>query len=454
MPTDPIRRLAEHVVSTRWDDVPAPAVEAAKVSMLDALGVGVAGSGDPWAARLAQAAAGWGSGAEASVWGTGLGLPAAGAALVNAYQLHCLEFDPLHEDAVVHALTALLPALAAQVERRGGAAGRDVLAAVVLGVDVACALGLASRSPMRFFRPATAGGFAAVAALGRLEGLDADALVSAFGILYGQVCGTLQPHAEGSPVLAMQLGFNARAALTSLDLARAGIPGPRAVLEGPYGYFPLFEGAWDAAPALDGLGRAWHVTRLAHKPFPSGRLTHGAADGLLRLRAEHGFAAGDVERVTVAVPPLVRRLVGRPDVPAPAPSYARLCLPFVAATALRRGGVDVPDFAPERLADPATHALAARVRVEDDGNADENAMVPQTVEVLLRGGRRHALRVETVLGHPDRPLSRAQHLDKLRRNGRHGARPLAPERVEQLAERVDRLETVGDVREALALLVP
>lgn len=452
---DPITRLADHVASLRYEHLSGAAVRAAKTFVLDTIGVGIAGSGEAWAPHLLACASGWGQGDESAVWGSRTRLPAPSAALVNAYQVHGMEFDCVHEGAVVHPMATALSAALAHAERRAPVGGRDLVTAVVAGVDVATSLGMAARGAFRFFRPATAGAFGAVAAAGKLAGFDLETLTNAFGIVYGHVCGTMQAHVEGSKVLGMQIGFNARGALTAVDLAGRGLVGPRDVLEGRYGYFPLFEnGEYDLGPALAALGRTWQVTQLAHKPFPSGRLTHGAVDGLGTLREAHGFGAADVAKVTVRVPPLVRRLVARPDVARPDATYARLCLPFVAATALLRGTVDVPDFAPARLVDPAVHELASRIEVVADDNPDENALVPQAVEVLLRDGARHAIQLPRVLGHPDRPLSRAQHLDKFRRCWTYGARPLDRERGERLIELVDRLETVPDVRELVALTVP
>jgi 2-methylcitrate dehydratase PrpD len=308
---------------------------------------------------------------------------------------------------------------------------------------------------MRFFRPANAGAFGAVAALGAMAGFDTRTLVDAFGIAYGHVSGTLQPHAEGSMQLGVQIGFNARGALTAVDLAAQGFAGPHEVLEGRYGYFRLFEnGEWDIAPVLKDLGRTWRITELSHKPFPSGRLTHGVVDGILRLRAQHGFTARDVGRVSARVPPLVARLVGRPDVPAPGANYARLCLPFVAATALVRNHVDVPDFRGDALTAADVHEVAKRVVVLSNGNPDENAIVPQALEIDLTDGRRLAQPLPSVIGQPTAPLSREQHLTKFRRCWTYGAEPLPEDQRERLVAAVDRLETVDDVRELIYLTVP
>ena len=236
-------------------------------------------------------------------------------------------------------MAVLLPAAMAHAERAGGVSGRDFLTAIVLGVDVGASLGIASRSGLRFFRPATAGGFAATAAVGRLMGFDAATLVNAFGALLGQLSGTMQAHAEGSPLLALQVGFNARNALVACDLAAQGLPGPQEVLEGPFGYFALFEGAHDLAPVLAQLGARWRVGEVALKPFPTGRATHGVLDGVLALQQEHGFGADDVQSVVCTVPPLTARLVGRPAPPGhePQPGPPQRSLRACLRAAGRRG---------------------------------------------------------------------------------------------------------------------
>ncbi len=470
---NPVEQLAEHVTRTRYEDLTPEAVAKTKTFVLDTFGVGVAGSWEPWAGKLAALAGTWGTGEQAPVWVHGTRLPAASAVLVNAFQVHCLEFDCVHDRAVVHPMACVLPAVMAWAGKNragknragrngsatggadGGTDGRAFLLAVALGVDVATIVGQAATGPIRFFRPATAGGFGAVAALGKLEGLDTEALVNAFGILYGQTSGTLQPHAEGSPLLPMQMGFNARAALTAVDLARAGLVGPHDVLVGQYGYFPLMEhGEFDLEPAFSKLGKEWQITRVSHKPYPSGRLTHSVIDGVLRLQQREGFAHGDVESVLARVPNLPFRLVGRPDVPDPSPNYARLCAPFTAATALVRGTVDVPDFRGERLGDPVVHDLARRVEIVEDGNPDPNAINPQTIEVRLKNGATHGIVLEQSPGHPDAALSEEQNREKFRRCWGYGAKPLPVEAGEEMIRRVAALETLDGVLRLSGLLVP
>jgi len=454
--------LAELVAGARFAALPEAAIAATKTFLLDTLGVALAGTSHPTAPGLLRTVAGWGEGGEARELFDGTRLPAGSAALINAFLIHGLEFDCVHEAAVVHPMATVASAAMAACDRRADEGrpvdGRALITALALGVDVATSLGMAARGPMRFFRPATAGAFGAVAAVSCLEGFDRKTAQGALGLVYGQISGTLQPHAEGSVLLPLQMGFNARAALNACALAAAGVPGPSDVITGAYGYLRLFENeAFELEPirALSGDpgARPWRITELSHKPFPCGRLTHGAIDGLARLQAAHGFAAGQVSAVRVIVPPLVHRLVQRPLRAAPEPNDARLCLPFVAAVQLARGRVDVPDFEGTALADPLVHELAKKVAVIADEGLGPNAVVPQRIEVVLEGGERLEVTLEQVLGHPDTPLSRAQQLDKLRRCRSHAARPLLPENIEALIAVIDDLEGQADAAHLVDLVL-
>jgi aconitate decarboxylase len=438
-------RFADHILGTRFADLPPAVVQAARVFVLDSLGVGIAGSSVEGGEGLLGVASGWGSPAVA-VWGRSARLAAPAAAFMNAWQMHNQEYDCLHEAAVVHAMAAVLPAALAAAELRGGASGAELIAALAVGVDVAAGLGLASRTGFRFFRPGTAGGFGAVAAAGRLLGLDRPALEAAFAWQLAQTSGTMQAHTEGSPILPVQIAFNARAALQSCEMATLGFAAAREVFEGPYGYLALFEGAHELEPVLAALGSDWRLADFSHKPFPAGRATHGGIEGVRALQAEHGFVAAEVARVEVMAPPLIVRLVGRPPRLDAGASYARLCMAYAVARTLQNGALDLADFRGAVLADPATHDLASRVETRDDGTTDPNALAPQTVVVHLRDGRALHWRCETMLAHPSRPLTRDQHLEKFRRCLAFSAQPLAANAETRLIETADRLEEMADVR--------
>ena len=327
---------------------------------------------------------GWGAGDEASVFARRARLPAPSAALANAYQIHNSEFDCVHEGAVVHAMTAVMPAALAHAERRGGVRGEQLVAALALGVDVACHVGAASRAPLRFFRPGTAGGFGAAAAVGKLMGFDTATLVRAMGIGVRARCAArCRPTRKARPFSGCRSGFNARNAIVACDMAARGAPERGERPRGAVRLLPaLRRGATTPRAITESLGRVWRVTELSHKPFPSGRATHGIVDGLLDLRRRVGFAAADVERVTRGRPS-ARATPRRPRRSSSGPSPAtRGSAPATSGRARSCAArVDLDDFRPAALADEATHALARRFEMDVDDNPDPNALGPVTVAV-------------------------------------------------------------------------
>ena len=437
-------RFAAHALGTRFADLPQAAVEQAALFILDSLGVGIAGSSVEGGDGLLRVASTWGQ-PEASVWGRTAKLSAPAAAFMNAWQMHNQEYDCLHEGAVVHAMASVLPAALAVAEQCGGVSGPELITAVAVGADIAAGLGLAARAGFRFFRPGTAGGFGAVAAVARLRDLDRNRLEAAFAWQLAQASGTMQAHTEGSPMLPVQIAFNARAAVQSCELAALDFAPAHAVFEGPYGYLALFEGAFELDTVFDSLGRDWRISEFSHKPFPAGRATHGGIEGVMALQTEHGFAWQDVSRVIVNAPPLIVRLVGRPLPSTPSATIARLCMGYAVAKVLQHGRLDLSDFRGEALNDPATHALAVRVETQDDSNPDPNALAPQTVAVHLKDGTTLTWRCDTMLANPARRLTRDQRLAKFHRCCAFAHDALAPGAADRLVEAAERLQEVDDV---------
>jgi aconitate decarboxylase len=435
-----VDKIVAHLARVTAGALPNEARSAAKTFIADTLAVGVAGARAPWRAQVLDMARG-GAG-EATVWASGgERLPLAAASMLNAFQVHAQEFDPVHEGAVVHPMAAVLACTLGWAETHGSVSGDALIRAVIAGVDVATTLGLCSRAPMRFFRPANCGGFGATAALALLAGLDETQARDALGIYYCQCAGTMQAHIEASPQLAMQMGFTARNAVAAIELARRGMPGPRAPISGQFGYLVLFDGEADPAPFTE-LGRTWRICELSHKPFPTGRATHGGIDGLQRLIGEHGISAPQVRAGRFMVPPLTHRLVGRRPAPDMTVAYARLCLSYCGAVCLRRGTVGLDDFLPTALADADTLALATSFSVVADSNRDPNALAPIRVELDLAGGRTVGCDVAQILGSPARPLSPADALAKF--TGCGGPRALW--------DTVMTLDSAGEINSLVSLL--
>ncbi|AZR93719.1 MmgE/PrpD family protein 1 [Bordetella trematum] len=443
-----IDTLINHLLQLRYEDLPPAATDAAKTFILDAIGVGLSGSRHPRMPALRQAARALGNGTEATVWASGERLPLASAAMLNAYQVFNQEFDAIHDRAVVHAFACIVPAAIGYAEREGGINGRQLITAITAGLDFAIYVALAQRAPMRFFRPAMCGGLGATATLCKLADQDEETTRNALGLAYSHLSGTMQAHIEGSPAVGLQVGLNARAAVTAFELARAGFPGPRDILEGPYGYFALYDaGQADWADVQAGVGRNFQITRMSHKPYPTGRATHSGIAAMLQLKNEHALQADDIEHVIVYASSLIVRLVGRDAHPGMDSATARLCMSYTMATALLRGRVGISDFDPEALTHAPTFKLAARIRVLDDGNPDPNAMSPQRIELRLKDGRQFTLFMPVYPGSPELPLSLDEQNAKFHACCSSAQPPLTKDQAHALARCLRNLDTLHDVRE-------
>lgn len=369
--------------------------------LADTLAGGAAGAASPEALKLLPVASSWGAGDEARAM-SGERLPAPSAAFFNGFAIHCLEWDAVHEGAVVHALSVVTAALLAASDRAGGSDTDDFLTALAIGVDIASGLGLSAAGPMKFFRPATAGVIGAALAVSRLQGLSRVQMADVLGLAYSLSGGTMQAHVEASIALPLQIGAAARAAISAADLVKATMDGPHDVLEGPFGYDALIE-PLELSRYTSTLGQVWRISEVSIKPFPCGRASHGALGTLQSLELK----TDDVASVELFAPPLIQRLVGRPYVPNAPMSYNRLCLAFLVPLMLRDGHID------PRLQE-TDEALARNVTVTLDGNPDGNALSPQRLVVTLKEGSVIEREIDANPGSPQAPMSPAQATGKYR----------------------------------------
>ncbi|MEM9599778.1 MAG: MmgE/PrpD family protein [Pseudomonadota bacterium] len=427
------------------------AYDSAKTFLLDSLGVGIAGAKAPFQDSVHNVIRGWGMGDAAHLWGHGTKAPQASAAYLNGFQIHSMEYDCVHEPAVVHPMATILAAISSEVEVRGQTSGFALMEALIVAVDVAAELGVAVTSPLKFFRPATAGLFGATLGIARLRGFDEATALSAMGCALAQCAGVMQAHVEGKPTLPVQIAGAARAAVVACDLAESGLHGPDHSLEGPFGYFAMFEDAVDVKSAAERLGRVHRITEVSWKPFPTGRAAQGGIPLVQRL-LEQDVNADNLESLELQAPPIIPRLVARPAQAGMSPNYARLCFPYLAAVTLQRGSVGLNDFTAESLNDPVCLSLAKRISVTTNHIEDPAEFVPQTAVARLKDGTERIALTAKLFGSPADPLTRGQHLEKFRACVRFG---LSDDKADTVADgliaMVDELERFGDVRELFRL---
>src|SRR6266852_2272469 len=256
--------LSRYAAALRYEDIPADVVARAKQCIADTIAVVIFGYDLPWSQMVVRFAEKNAAGGNSRILGPGgARVHAPAAALANGALAHAFEMDNLTwPNSGVHpGATLLAPGLAVAQER--GIGGRELIAAVVAGAEVMIRIGRATqhRNESRgFHAPGTTGPFGAAIAGGRLMGLDAEEMCNALGVAGSLSCGLMEfaRSGTGAMVKRRHLGRAAESGVLAASLASDGFTGPASVLEGAFGFLPVFCGdEHDAAELTRGLGETY-----------------------------------------------------------------------------------------------------------------------------------------------------------------------------------------------------
>lgn len=386
---------------------------------------------------------------EATAFGLGRRYSAPVAALLNGALGHSLDFDDTHADSSLHPSAPVVPAAMAAAEIVG-ASGRDLLTAIVAGYEVCCRLGNAldpTAHYARGFHPtATAGAFGAAAAAGKLLGLNAAGLVSAFGVAGSQAAGSLQFLVSGAWNKRYQVGAAAMNGLIAASLARRGFRGAIESLEGKHGFLAGYSDNAQPQKAVAGLGDIYETLNIGVKPYPSCRYTHAAIDGLLALRAERGLGSADFCDVTIGLHRNGIVLTGAPLVEKRRPRSVvdgQFSMPFTAAVAIHQGRFGWDDY--RLLGAPEVEAIADRVDVVQDDRL-EGKRHPFGAHLRVRIGNET---IERLIAGPSGEPETFPSAAALGEKFRILAGPVLHDAAAPLFAQFSRLEDVGDFRAAM-----
>jgi len=339
---------------------------------------------------------------QASVLGRAEKLDMAGAALVNGIASHTFDFDDTHLKTVIHPAGPVASALLALAEVRGSS-GREVIDALVLGIDVSCRIGNCIY-PDHYDRgwhiTGSTGTLGAAAGCARLLDLDERRTQMALGIAASQPIGMREQF--GTMTKPFHPGGAARAGLTSALLAAHGFTASPKAIEAPRGYAQVVSTKTDWNEITGELGRRFEISFNTYKPFACGIVIHPTIDAAIQLRGK-GVKAADVERVELRVHPLVLELTGKKEPQDGLQGKFSVYHGFAAGLIFGQAGEHEYDDAVVRREDVV--ALRRKVDAEVDHGIAEDAA---DVTVTLRGGKQVHVRVDHAVGSLERPLTDGQ----------------------------------------------
>jgi 2-methylcitrate dehydratase len=451
-------RMAHYASTLRFADLDAETVAAAKLRILDVFGCALGGTRATGCEALVDVAREQGGTGQAGIVGHALRVPVAMAAMVNAILARSYDYEVmgvLIEGRLIpshHAATTVMTALA--LCESASLSGQDLIAAVVVGDDVAARVLAASGLDFSqgWDGSATYAAIGAAAVAGRLLGLSPLQMRHAMGITVSQIGGTIQSLWDGSTDFKLGQGAAARNAVLAAQLAARGWTGMNDPLLGANAFFAQYTaGCSDPGILERDLGqRFW--AEAYFKPYPACMATHVCIEAALSARQQVNETVDAIEAITVRLPKAsLGNFCAKPFEPrACAHVDAIFSYQHMVAGALLRGGVAQQHYLESEIREPRFVALARRIELE----ALPPGRTGAEVELLTRSGQRAV----GVAAAPSRsPLvqmaSEAEIDDKFRRQVEFSGL-LVERQTQELREQVAHLDEQKSVTRIAQLLSP
>jgi 2-methylcitrate dehydratase PrpD len=313
----PTRALAEFVVGTSYASLPASVIAETKRLILDAVSNAIGGVNTGLGVAAHRYVSTAGGPGHATVIGSAMMTSAPLAAYANARLGDALDASDTFMSVYHIGAPTVLAALS--VAEVTGASGRDLLAAVALGMELGARVAASVGPPavkrriengeppnIRSGRmPASE--LAATAACARLVGLDVTRFCHALAIA-GANAPVNATRWGVLPVLPDQkyqdYGLCGQGAVSAALMAASGMTTHPGILDGDWGLWRLRGAPSSDFPLMtDRLGERWLSLDNTYKPWPSCRWTHHTLTLFERLQQSNELEPEEIERITVRCHP-------------------------------------------------------------------------------------------------------------------------------------------------------
>jgi len=397
-------KLAAFVAAAGERAYPKEIIAAARVALVDFVGVAV-GAVNKSAARATRAVAeGWRAPGKARIFCAGTTTPAL-AALVNGTMAHCMDYDDTHLWGGGHiSAPCWSAALAVACERELDEAA--ALGAFITGYEVMARLGgggirgVGRSLQQRGFHPTgvhgVVGAAAAAAALMRLDHRQSLNALSTAATSAGGLVASF-----GSDSKPFHAGRAAMDGILAAELAAAGFRAAPNVFERKKGMLDAYiqDGSAEV-PEID-FDYGWELLNNGYKPFACCRATHASIQAAHQLTERVGDRA--VKRIRAKVHANAPFTAGKTD--PQTPLDGKFSVAFCIAMALRGYGATEADFSEKTLKDPAVRAIVPVVELLPQADQPQYEAY---LEVEMEDGERLLAETRMFLGHPDNPMT-AEH---------------------------------------------
>ncbi len=445
-----LEQIVDYAINLRYEDIPAEAVELAKLIVFDSIGTGLGGYQRELGSKALRYAESLMAGDEATLLGSGQRVSIEGAAFANGVMIKILGMDDSHRSAG-HIASQVVPAVLA-VGEACDSAGEEMIVAIVAAYDFAVRVGSLVRPVQRergLDLKGTLGAISSALAVARCARLDREAMINCVALAADLASGTEQYVYEGGLCDTKDLiaGFAARNAVFALRLAQSGFYGPRGALDGEYGFFRAFGDGFEPDLFAD-LGRNFAILGTGFKPHGGCRHTHQAIDAAQAILQDGPLDISAIESIELGTYGYATRPVFRVDPNPPSREVAGLSIRVSTGVALQRGSAWPHDF--NSWDDPEVRRLRnlIDVQIDDEIEADYPRLNGCRLRVTLDTGEVRQAYLPNMKGEPEFRMSR----DEMREKFAVLTRDLfADAQVDQIYQRCMNLESAGNITQLLQL---
>jgi 2-methylcitrate dehydratase PrpD len=459
---DASQLFVKNFLDVKYEDLPAKTVDETKKQVLDYVGVAMGGYGQAGAKEVRELAIEWGGAPQSTILNCGAKVPTPNAAQANATMVHSLDFDDVHEAAIMHPGVVTISTSLALAEYMGGLSGKDFIQAVAVGGDMINRMGLATRPGDNVHKygwhlTTLNGSMTSAAVAAKIMGLDEDRMTNAVGIGYHQSAGNGQAVKDGVLTKRLGPGFAVRGGIQAAMLAAKGVTGAKNSMEGVQGFYYVYHGnCYSRDILVGGLGTRFESENTSIKPYPCCRGTHPTIDATLALVSEVDISPEDVESIKIWAGRGTLDLLALPlEVKAKPRNYvdSQFSLVWGCATAIVNKRVTLSSYTEAAIKDQAVLDVAAKVSVEYDPKFDTGGLEPMYIEIKMKNGKTHSKLMETATGSPEKPATFEDVVSKYYGCIDFSERQMPKENAAKVIDMVKDLDKLGDIRELLKLLV-
>lgn len=444
--------VAKYVVNTNYSDIPEEAIKATKQDIYDSLATAIAGSSAPGIAQILELCSEWGGTKQASSFVFNKKLPAHNAAFVNAAMIHAYDYDDTHDVAMMHCGCIIVSTALAIAEMLGTVSGEEFLAAVTIGLDIHCRLGIATTVGIvtsGYVYTPLMGIFAGVCTAGKLMKLTEDKLINALGIAYSQAAGTYQAITDSAWTKKLQPGLAARNAIVACELAQKGFIGSKNNFEGVFGFYHVYlNDNYDLEVLRKDLGTYFTGKDLSFKPWPCGRPSQPPINAAIEAYEKFHIDPADIEDVEIQVN---EHLVKSSCLPVETRNYpktvvdAQFSIPYGVACGLVNGKYGLSDYTDEGLKRPDVLDICAKVRgtVKPEYEEKYHAKVcPVDLIITTNDGKKYEHHMDYTLGCAEKPMTEKHFAEKMESCIACCAKEMPADTAATLKVLIDHMETL------------